>query len=275
MPAPTDKQRRAPRTRHALGLPARTTKPRHYGLTAVTDNGIAAGGLRDILDSYHHLIDLVKIGVGSAYIEPRLNQKLDLYGSYGIPVYFGGTLFEKHYVEGKLAEYLGWLEDLGLRWVEVSNGTTAIPPDQVARLIEKIAGRFNVLAEIGKKQPGNDPAPAEWVETAAIYRQAGCRYVVLEGRQTADIGIYDERGRLRTGLIMAIVEKTPPQRIVFEAPTADSQNQLINRFGANVNLGNVSFTDLLMLECQRVGLREETFSAGDTPDFRDPGASPP
>ena len=75
--------------------------------------------------------------------------------------------------------------------------------------------------------------------------------------------------------MMAVVERTPPERIIFEAPTADSQHQLINCFGANVNLGNVFLTDLLLLECQRVGLREETFSGDDRHAGRDPEASPP
>ena len=34
----------------------------------------------------------------------------------------------------------------------------------------------------------------------------------------------------------------------------------INRFGSNVNLGNISNNDVISLECMRIGLRSDTFN---------------
>lgn len=62
-----------------LDLPYRTAKHRQLGVAAITDNGIPVGELVHILESYHPFIDLAKIGVGSAYLEPRLRKKLQLY----------------------------------------------------------------------------------------------------------------------------------------------------------------------------------------------------
>jgi len=83
--------------------------------------------------------------------------------------------------------------------------------------------------------------------------------VVLEGRNTADAGIYDARGALDQTLIDKLLKTIDKNRLIFEAPTIKSQSQLINQFGANVNLGNIFARDLLVLETQRIGLREETF----------------
>ena len=54
-----------------------------------------------------------------------------------------------------------------------------------------------------------------------------------------------------------------PNRLIFEAPTAKSQMYFINMIGANVNLGNVVPRDVVLLETQRRGLRNETFYLKD------------
>ncbi len=262
MPAENDATEAGRASGKVLDLPWRSAKPRRSGLTAITDNGIPAGELALILESYHLFIDLAKIGVGSAYLEPRLGQKLRLYGDFGIPVYFGGTLFEKYHAQGRLDAYLRWLESLKVSWLEASNGITAVATEEMAGLIGKVARHFNVLAEVGKKKAREGLSPGEWVAAGRAYLQAGCRYVVLEGRHTADVGIYDAGGTLLTGLVKRITADIDPVRIIFEAPTAHSQNQLINLMGTNVNLGNVFVRDLLLLESQRRGLREETFFIG-------------
>jgi len=113
-----------------LDLPQRQEKPREKGITAITDVGIPLGELVHILQSYHSLIDIAKLGIGTAYTEPLI--------------------------------------------------------DKLLKTIDK-------------------------------------------------------------------------NRLIFEAPTPKSQGQLINQFGANVNLGNIFARDLLVLETQRIGLREETF----------------
>ncbi len=242
-----------------LDLPPRQKKPRKEGITAITDVGIPLGELVHILKSYHSLIDMAKLGIGTAYIEPLLEEKIACYKEYEIPVYFGGTLFEKYYSQGKLTDYLQFLDGCDIRCIEVSSGTLDIPSEQEIDLIRQLKEKFTVLVEVGKKE--NDPSftTATWISNTQNALKAGCDYVVLEGRNTSDAGIYDASGALDQPLIEKILKTTDKSHLIFEAATPKSQSQLINGFGANVNLGNIFVRDLLLLETQRLGLREETF----------------
>jgi len=242
-----------------LDLPQRPEKPREKGITAITDIGIPLGELGHILQSYHSLIDMAKLGIGTAYTEPFLEEKINCYQEYGIPVYFGGTLFEKYYSQGKLTDYLHFLEAFGITCIEVSSGILDIPFTEEIKLIHQLKKDFTVLVEVGKKKADPSFTVAKWVFNTQNALTAGCSYVVLEGRNTADAGIYDARGALDQTLIDKLLKTIDKNRLIFEAPTIKSQSQLINQFGANVNLGNIFARDLLVLETQRIGLREETF----------------
>lgn len=242
-----------------LDLPQHQEKPREKGITAITDVGIPLGELGHILQSYHSLIDMAKLGIGTAYIEPFLKEKINSYQEYGIPVYFGGTLFEKYYSQGKLTDYLHFLEACGITCIEVSSGILDIPFAEEIKLIHQLKKNFTVLVEVGKKKADPSFTVDKWVFNTQNALTAGCSHVVLEGRNTADAGIYNAKGTLDQPLIDKLLNTVDKNRLIFEAPTAKSQGQLINQFGANVNLGNIFARDLLVLETQRIGLREETF----------------
>ena len=47
-------------------------------------------------------------------------------------------------------------------------------------------------------------------------------------------------------------------RLVFEAPLHHQQTWLINRFGPEINLGNIPPNAVVSLESLRLGLRSET-----------------
>lgn len=242
-----------------LKLPPRFEKPRDKGITAITDVGIPIGELTHILDSYHSLIDMAKLGIGSAYTEPFLKEKILCYQQHEIPVYFGGTLFEKYYSQGKLTDYLRFLDGCGIGCIEISSGTLDIKPQEELALIKQLKSNFIVLVEVGKKNHTLSFTDEDWIVNTVNGIEAGCNYVVLEGRNTADAGIYSKDGILDRPLIEKITNTVDTNQLIFEAPTAKSQSQLINLFGSNVNLGNIFARDLLLLETQRVGLREETF----------------
>lgn len=242
-----------------LTLPVRDAKPRKYGITSVTDIGIPCGELSNILETYHNLIDIAKLGIGSAYIDPALRDKIAIYSKYEIPVYFGGTLFEKYYYQGKLDDYLIFLNRLGINYVEISNGTSDIEPEKMTEIISRLNCNFNVLAEVGKKEQANDFTLDEWVSVTKQFLEAGCHYAILEGRNTGKNGIYKPDGTLRQKLINMVTEAVDQKRVIFEAPRTQNQSQLINLFGNNVNIGNVFLRDILQVESQRQGLFSETF----------------
>lgn len=247
-----------------LLLPKRTTGIRSYGLTSIMDTGTPVGELKHILADYGPLIDIAKIGVGSAYVTPNIEEKVSLYKAHQIKTYCGGTLFEKSYYQNKVPEYMAYLKNLQIDWVEISNGTVDIPIqerlDMVARFKDN---HFHVIAEVGSKDPDANMSIAEWKEEMEQFLEAGCDYVITEGRNSGTSGIYEKNGSIKSTLIRKLLANIDSKKIIFEAPTNKQQMFFIKEIGANVNLGNVNISDVLFLEAQRLGLRSETFFLGE------------
>jgi phosphosulfolactate synthase len=242
-----------------LTLPDRPPKPRTHGLTAITDLGVTFANLRELLGENSNYVDIAKFGIGTAYLTHRLDEKIALYREHGVVPYFGGTLFEKFYHQRKVAAYAKYLRKHRIEWIEISNGTIELPLPKRVKLVEQLRGEFRVICEVGCKDAQKIMAPSQWIEELQSSLDAGASYVVTEGRDSATAGLYRESGEIREGLLSDILKYIDPKRTIFEAPTAKTQMYFINLLGANVNLGNVRTSDLLLLESQRVGLRYETF----------------
>ena len=73
---------------------------------------------------------------------------------------------------------------------------------------------------------------------------------------------------LKTGFYEGI--KVSPDNWIFEAPLKAQQVWFIQRFGPDVNLGNIATNDVLPLETLRLGLRADTF---DDPNSSSDAAS--
>lgn len=242
-----------------LNLPKRTYGNRTYGLTSIIDLGTPTGELSTFLSEYHHIVDIAKMGIGSAYITPNLKQKIDLYKRYGIKPYCGGTLFEKCYYQNKIPNYLAKLKDLGIEWVEVSNGTLDISLQERLKVIDYIKRDFHVIAEVGSKDSSKEMPITKWKEEINLLLEVGSDYVITEGRDSGTSGIYEKNGNVKDHLIKELIQDLDSKKIIFEAPTPKHQMYFIKEIGPNVNLGNVKLQDVLILESQRCGLRSETF----------------
>ncbi|MEH7418077.1 phosphosulfolactate synthase [Neobacillus drentensis] len=242
-----------------LTLPERTKGNRTYGLTSVIDFGTPLGELKNILSDFGDIIDIAKIGIGSAYVTPNLREKINLYKEFNIKPYCGGTLFEKCYYQNKIPEYLAYLNDLGIEWLEISNGTLDIPLGERLDLISKIKNDFHVIAEVGSKDANNEMPISDWKKEMQLLLNAGCDYVITEGRDSGTSGIYEKCGAVKSNLVQELLKDLDTRKIIFEAPSAKHQMYFIKEIGPNVNLGNVRLQDVLVLESQRRGLRSETF----------------
>lgn len=241
-----------------LPLPERSAKPRSRGLTHVIDTGLSAAEVDGLLRQAGAYVDVVRLGWGSAYVAHDLDSKLAAYRSHAVPVMLGGTLTELAWLHGCVDELAAWLDELGIDRIEVSSGAVAIPPADKAALIERLAGRFTVYAEVGEKDPRALMAPYRWVALIREALEAGAEMVVCEGRASGTAGLYRADGEARTGLIDEIVHEVDAARLVFEAPLRHQQVFLIERFGSEVNLGNVPPAEVLSLETLRLGLRADT-----------------
>jgi len=233
----------------------------------VIDRGLSVAEVESLLEVAGECVDVVKLGWGTALVTANLRPKLERYAAHGIPVVLGGTLTELAIRQGRVEGLVAWLAELGLRHVEVSDGTIAIEPQFKRELIERLARDFTVLAEVGSKDVDFIMAPYVWVEQIEGDLAAGAWKVIAEARESGTAGIYRADGEVRTGLIDEIVHAVDAERLIFEAPRREQQVWLLKRFGTECNLGNIAPGDVLSLETLRLGLRSDTverFALGDS-----------
>jgi phosphosulfolactate synthase len=241
-----------------LTLPGRPDKPRQFGLTHVMDKGLSLREVEDLFAASGEYIDIVKLGWGTAYVTQGLREKVRLYESLGASVVLGGTFWEVCLVQGKLEEWKHFVGDLGLRHVEVSDGTVTLPHGKKLEYIEEYAQDFTVLSEVGSKDNDVVIAPYRWVEMIDAELRAGAWKVITEARESGTAGVFRGDGEVRMGLIDEIVHAIDVQRLLFEAPQKAQQVWFVRTFGANVNLGNIPPDEVIPLETLRLGLRADT-----------------
>jgi phosphosulfolactate synthase len=232
----------------------------------VIDRGMSVAEVDGLLEVAGSCVDVVKLGWGTALVSANLKEKLERYAAREVPVVLGGTLTELAIRQGRVEGLIAWLRELGLRYVEVSDGTIALDPAVKRDLIQRLAREFTVLAEVGSKDVDFIMAPYVWVEQIQRDLEAGAWKVIAEARESGTAGIYRASGEVRTGLIDEIAHAVDPDRLIFEAPQREQQVWLLKRFGSDCNLGNIAPNDVLSLETLRLGLRSETvdrFALGD------------
>jgi phosphosulfolactate synthase len=243
-----------------LDLPPRPPKPRERGVTHVIDTGLSTDAAASLMASAADYVDLVRLGWGSAYVTRDLRAKLDAYRDAGVPVMLGGTLTELAWRHGRVEQLRDALLQLGIRHVEVSEGTLDLGVDDKRGLIELLDADFTVFVEVGSKDGRLAPAAELWVRQASEALDAGAHAIICEGRVSGDAGLYWPDGSIRDELVDALVREAGLERLIFEAPRRSQQAWLVRHFGANVGLGNILPHDLIGVESLRLGLRSDTLT---------------
>jgi phosphosulfolactate synthase len=224
----------------------------------VIDRGLSVAEVDGLMEVAGDSVDVVKLGWGTAVVSANLAPKLERYAAHGIPVVLGGTLTEIAIRQGRVDGLIAWLRELGLRHVEISDGTITLEPEVKRELIERLSREFVVLSEVGSKDSDFIMAPYIWVEQIERDLAAGAWKVIAEARESGTAGIYRANGEVRTGLIDEIAHAIDPARMIFDAPLQRQQVWLLTRFGTECNLGNIAPADVLSLETLRLGLRSDT-----------------
>ena len=67
-------------------LPERSSKPRNNGLTMVMDKGLSLREVENFLENGEQYTDIIKLGFGTSYFTPKIQEKIKLYQSVNIPV---------------------------------------------------------------------------------------------------------------------------------------------------------------------------------------------
>jgi phosphosulfolactate synthase len=240
-------------------IPDRILKPRTSGLTMVMDKGLSINEAENFLSVAHPHVDIVKLGFGTSFVTPKLKEKIEVYASYGIPIYFGGTLFEAFLIRNQFEDYVSVCKEYGISYMEVSDGSITIPHSEKCGYIEKLTKHGTVLSEVGSKDAAHIIPPYKWIELMRAELNAGSTYVIAEAREAGNVGIYRGTGEVREGLVQEILTQIPAEKIIWEAPQKAQQLYFIELIGCNVNLGNIAPSEVIPLESMRVGLRGDTF----------------
>jgi phosphosulfolactate synthase len=238
----------------------RPPKPRQTGLTMVIDWGIGPNAQNDLVSVGAQHFDFAKVAVGLSRLlsNEMLSAKLMYYQEHEVEPFPGGQFLEWAEVEGKADLYFDAVQAAGYRCIEVSDNMDAVTLEWKERMIHK--GRelgLRIIGEVGKKE--GLPSGTDLSDDAQRCLDAGAEIALLEAAELVD---EDEE---TAGMIEKIVDRVGIDRVMFELPgpwidgvrACDihrMRRELIDRYGPEVNIGNVAPDELLTLEAYRRGL---------------------
>ena len=240
-------------------IPEREEKPRKKGITSVMDKGLSLRQAEDMVEVAGHLIDIVKLGFGTSLFSNQLKEKINFYKKHNIKVYFGGTLFEAFFIRDQLDDYKKYLHRYGVDMLEISDGSVPMEHALKCELIASFGKDYEVISEVGYKNPDKHLSEELWVKEMRNELEAGAAKVIAEARESGNVGIYNKEGKVNDRLIALLSGALNVDDIIWEAPKKAQQVWFIKHFGANVNLGNIAPADVIPLETLRTGLRGDTF----------------
>ncbi|MDP6112575.1 MAG: phosphosulfolactate synthase [Planctomycetota bacterium] len=238
----------------------RASKPRQTGLTMVIDWGFGPNAQSDLITACASHFDFAKVAVGISRLlsNETLSAKLGHYQEHEIEPFPGGQFLEWAEVEGKAELYFDAVQAAGYRCIEVSDNMDAVTLEWKEKMILKGAGLgLRIIGEVGKKE--GLPSGTDLSDDAVRCLEAGAEIVLLEAAELVD----DDEETVR--MIERAVERVGIGKVMFELPgpwidgvrACDihrMRRELIDRYGPEVNLGNVAPDDLMTLEAYRRGL---------------------
>ncbi len=250
-------------------LPERPEKPRKSGITMMMDKGLSLNEALNFCESSGDFTDLVKFGFGTAVFSKQIKEKSAVYRNSNIEPYFGGTLFESYIVRNMFDEFRSFVSKMGMETVEVSDGSMRIEHDEKLEYVNKLSKDFKVLSEVGSKVKGAEIPHDVWVSFMKKELKAGAYMVIAEARESGTIGIYNSDGSANIELVNDILENVKGENVLWEAPAKNQQAWFIDLLGANVNLGNIAYNEVVAMEALRLGLRGDTFFNYLPEEFQD------
>ncbi len=233
-------------------------------LTMMLDKGLGLMSVIDLLELSGDYVDLAKFGWGTSatHHQDLIKEKTEIYNSYDVIPYPGGTLFELAYLQNKVEIFLNEADKLGFGAIEISDGTVDLNSSDRENIISTVKDcGFMTITEVGKKDPVQDHklSVEKRAELIKSDLNAGADKVLIEGRKGGkDIGIYDNKGKVKENDINILIDKIDINKIIWEAPKKDQQVYLILKLGSDVNLGNIPPEEITALETLRQGLRGDT-----------------
>jgi len=240
--------------------PARSTKPRKRGLTAVIDYGpdgfgwTGERGVADLLDCAADYIDFAKIYAMNALLLPKpvVSRIVKLYRDAGVHCYSGGILFEYAYRRNEIDLFADHVRSIGLTSLEISENYIELNDNERLSFIDRFQKLgLSVIYEFGRKNP-TEPMRLEELEALVMtLGNRGVDHVIVE-QSEIDMAASRAPDQLKTLASAAWFE-----RILIEADPYRFPKQhveLLRDFGGDVNLANIAPGQALRLEGLRRGI---------------------
>ena len=241
-----------------LILQQRSHKPRSQGITMIADWGLDPRRQAGLLDIAAPYIDQAKIAVGIAalFTIDVLERKLESYRAHDVTPFPGGQFLEHAVMHGKTSCYFDAVVAAGFACIEVSDNLLEIELEQKVALICRAREEYNlhVLGEVGKKD--GLESQVDMAEDVSQCLEAGAQFVFLEAADFFSGEVNEEQ-------LDRIIARCGTKPLIFELPgpwikgvTLSDVHQmtcwLLDRFGADANIANVSTDDVLKLEALRL-----------------------
>lgn len=253
-------------------------KPRKEGLTYTIDK--LQGLDKENFEIISPLIDVVKIYGALPLLIPDtiLAKKIKFYHDYGILVSTGSTITEYSFAEKLFESFILEAARIGFDIIEIGENNIDLKIEEKEKIIEAVrSAGLRLHWKIGKKDPrhqlGTDKILEKIEETIRVTKPRSNTLrngngvdshntaavfddpkIVLEANEGIGVGIYDEKGAVKWGLVGAVTSKYPPSRFIFEAPLEAQQSALIAEFGQRVNLAEIHPNFVSSVELQRRGI---------------------
>ena len=240
--------------------PTRPGKPRKTGLTVMIDAGPSDFGwtgttaLEDLLEYGCEFIDYAKIYAANGLIFPvELMKKVTaLYRDYGVTPFCGGILFETAFHQNACDELITHLKRINSNGLEISENYLELTPAERRREIDRFqkAG-LEVVYEFGRKEP-TEPISLDYMGSVVQeMTDLGAAHVIIEQSELDMLaeGSPAEYKKLRD-------QKWYPHIVIEPDPYRFPKQhvELIQEFGPDVSLCNVSAEQVLKLEGFRRGI---------------------
>jgi phosphosulfolactate synthase len=232
--------------------------------TAPFDPGVAPAVLESHLEQSAHLMLSLKVSMACWMIadDGASRRKLQAAHRAGVDTVAGGSPYEIAVAQGRLEPYLDLCADIGFRRIECGEGFTEAPVD-ASRVVAMAAERgLGVEFEMGKKHDGTftDGTVKSLIDQGQRWLDAGATQLIVEARESAaGVGVFAADGTFNSSAAEPFAEAFGLDRVLYEAPTKQSQFALISHFGPDVRLGNVPLAELLRVEIYRRGLHSDAF----------------
>jgi phosphosulfolactate synthase len=256
---------------NSILIPKRSVKPRKQGLTMVMDRGdLGPQGVQDLFNRGGEYIDMLKFGWTTMRLIPMdiTRQKIELCKNFDVVPCPGGIALEAAVMYNKVTQFLEEAKDIGFAAIEVSDSIINMASIDLKVDLIRVAKSYDFLvhAEVGKKTPEESLSIARTVDEINKCLDAGASKVILEAYELEALRGKEEQKSSTT--LLEIAHRVGVGNIIFEAKEQPLQVWCIEKFGPEVNLGNILPADLISLETMRRGVHWPTgFGKIFAPEF--------